>query len=609
MAAIEELLEPIPGENPSGEDLRYKPIYDSIREARRQDDELAQGAWQRERKLADFPLVIKLATGALKTKSKDLQLMAWLTEAMLRKEGFSGLHQGLFLCKGLIENFWDTLYPEIEEGDLELRATPLEWMGSRLEEPVRSSPLTREGYGWYLHRESRTLGYDDQIKDANQKKAREKLIAGGKLAPEVFDKAFQETPKAFYSVLEKQLDDSLAAANELDALCRDKFGDIAPSFGKLKTSLEEVRQVAHVLLQKKRETEPDPVEEEDPVAADPTEDIAADGEPGVAVSSGAPVGGVVPTLLFLPVSSESPARQELVKAIANAAASLRRQEPLNPAPYLIMRGLRWGDLRYAAALSDPAMLEAPPTEIRLQIKRLALQEKWKELLDTAEAVMSLPCSRAWLDLQRFAVEACVALGRDYTAIAVAIRSELRALLQDVPQLTQCTLMDDTPAANLETRQWLRQLLAEPSAAAEPPAANGAEVSIEDEHPVRWQRHFLDPYLLAKEALQGDHADRALEIMRDEITRQRSPRGRFQRRIQFVELCTAAGKDLIAQPILEDLLATIDLHKLEEWEDKAVMASALVTLMHASNKIQGDAKEKQKYFERVCRLDPVQALNC
>jgi len=57
-----------------------------------------------------------------------------------------------------------------------------------------------------------------------------------------------------------------------------------------------------------------------------------------------------------------------------------------------------------------------------------------------------------------------------------------------------------------------------------------------------------------------------------------------------------------------MLATIDAHKLEEWEDKAYMASALITIIRASKKIQADAKEKQKYFERVCRLDPAQGLN-
>ena len=50
--------------------------------------------------------------------------------------------------------------------------------------------------------------------------------------------------------------------------------------------------------------------------------------------------------------------------------------------------------------------------------------------------MALPCGRAWLDLQRFVVEACVALGSDYNAIAIAIRSELRTLLRDLPELLE-----------------------------------------------------------------------------------------------------------------------------------------------------------------------------
>jgi len=62
-------------------------------------------------------------------------------------------------------------------------------------------------------------------------------------------------------------------------------------------------------------------------------------------------------------------------------------------------------------------------------------------------------------------------------------------------------------------------------------------------------------------------------------------------------------------MLDDMLATIDAHKLEEWEDKTYLASALIIIMRASKKIQADAKEKQKYFERICRLDPAQALNC
>jgi len=48
MPLPEGLLNPIPGENPSGKTLRYDPVYDKIREARREEDVLPQGDWSRE---------------------------------------------------------------------------------------------------------------------------------------------------------------------------------------------------------------------------------------------------------------------------------------------------------------------------------------------------------------------------------------------------------------------------------------------------------------------------------------------------------------------------------------------------------------------------------
>jgi type VI secretion system protein ImpA len=601
MISVEELLQPISEESPSGVDLRYDPVYDKIKEARREDDDLNQGAWQAERKVADFSQVISLSTTALTKKSKDLQIAAWLTEALLRKEGFSGFSAGLQLLKGLLEKFWDTLYPVLEEDDLELRAAPLQWVAIKFEDPVHNAPLNREGHNWHQYNQSRTVGYEDQAKTPELKKKREKDLKDGKLPPEAFDKSFGETPKAFYAELEKQLDGSLASLSALGETCDEKFGNDGPSFAKLKTAIQEVRHVNHGLLTKKREFEPDPVVEEAP-AAEAAEGGAAEGS--AAEGGGGAPGEVRPMAIsFTLQSTESPARRDLVTQVATVAAALRQKEPYSPTPYLMMRGLRWGDLRNAAALADPAMLEAPPTEIRQQIKRLALQEKWKELLETAEAVMALPCSRAWLDLQRFVVEACMALGSSYDSIAVAIRSELRCLLRDVPQLLDATLMDDTPAANPKTREWLQQILGEPGGGA--PAQAG--LALDDPPNLRLEKRYVDSMVVAKEAVRSGQPDRAIEIMNQELSRQRSARGRFQRRIQFVEICVSAGKDAIVQPMLDDMLATIDTHKLEEWEDRAYMATALITIMRASKKIQADAKEKQKYFERICRLDPAQAL--
>ena len=93
-----------------------------------------------------------------------------------------------------------------------------------------------------------------------------------------------------------------------------------------------------------------------------------------------------------------------------------------------------------------------------------------------------------------------------------------------------------------------------------------------------------------------------------LERQLSGRGRFQRKLQLARICIAAGKDVIAQTLLDDIAAAIETHKLEDWEDRGMVAAAMVFLLQANKKIQGDAKAKQAMFERLCRLDPVQALH-
>jgi len=605
MPLRDDLLTPIPGDNPSGVYVRHDTkllLYDKIKEARRQDDELAQGDWQHERKLADYPLEAKLAQEALATKTKDLQLAAWLTEALLHTEGFGGLQQGLTLCIGLIRDFWDTLYPPIEDDDLELRAGPLEFLGTGLEIALKNRPLAKAGYDWFKYKESRAVGYDDPAKSDKERKAREQKIADGKLAPDVFDKSFVETPKAFYFQAEKDLDGCLAALKSLDEICDEKFGNSGPSLGKFKTALEEVRHSVHALLEKKRETEPDPVEAAP--AADGVASVGGTAVPGV--PAGAP--GITISVL---TSSEPADRREAIATVARVAALLRQQDPHNPAPYLMMRGLRWGELRGGKGISDVRLLEAPTTELRQHVKRLALAKKWNELLETAENAMSLPCSRAWLDLQRLVVGACTALGEEYEPIAAAIRSELKALLSDMPQLLDAVLLDDTPAANGETRAWLQQLGAPPAAATgeNPSATEAAAASTNGSAPgSNWLDKTADAYALAQDTLKAGQPEKAFEIMRKEIARQRSGRGRFERTMQLVELCVTAGKDAIAQPLLDDLSAAIEEHKLDDWEDKEMVAAALATVMRISKKVQDDESEKRRLFERICRLDPVRALS-
>jgi len=598
MPLPDDLLIPIEGPNPSGVNLRYDPIYDKIKEARREEDQPPPGLTEHDRKVADNPQVIKLTTGLLINKTKDLQLAAWFTEASLKQKGFAGLRDGLGVCFGLVDKFWDTVYPELEDGDAQSRGAPLGFIGTKLEIPLKLVPLVEKaGYNLIDYQQCREMGYEEQAKTDEAKKKRNALVNDGKLTPEAFDKAFDETPKKFYAQAEQNLDGCLLTLAELKKTCDEKFGDDGPSFGPLKSSLDLARHSVHGLLQKKREKEPDPVEK---VAT--TESAAgaeATAETGAAVRTG--------VLISVETSSEPADRIDAIRKVAEAAAFLRQREPTSPASYLMLRGLRWGELRAAIELADPTRLEAPPTELRRHLKRLLIDKKYEQLLEAAESAMALPCSRAWLDLQRFVVEACDAMGSGYESIARAIRSELKALVTDIPQLLDATLMDETPAANAETRAWLMSLSqgsSEPAPAAEVPLR--ASASTNGAGP-RWPGQATDAYVSALQALREGKERKAFEILQQDIAHKRSGRERFRRRMQLVEICASTNKPNVAQPILDDLAQAIETHKLDEWEDPGLVAGALATIMKMSTRIQDDASERQKLFERICRLDPAQAL--
>ena len=81
-----------------------------------------------------------------------------------------------------------------------------------------------------------------------------------------------------------------------------------------------------------------------------------------------------------------------------------------------------------------------------------------------------------------------------------------------------------------------------------------------------------------------------------------------RKMQLVEVCISAQKSQIAQPIIEDLASIIENNHLEGWEDREV-AKALVMILKNSQRVQADEAEKLRLFQKVVRLDPVQAISC
>ena len=132
-----------PLENGAGPYLRYEPIYDQIREARREDDaSLSMGIWETEIKKADWLLVEKLCSDVLQNQSKDIQVSVWLTEAWLNLDGFSGGKRGFELMKDLCEIFWQEFHPQLDGEDIEHRLRIFEWANETFAHRLMFIPIT-----------------------------------------------------------------------------------------------------------------------------------------------------------------------------------------------------------------------------------------------------------------------------------------------------------------------------------------------------------------------------------------------------------------------------------------------------------------------------------
>src|SRR6266568_496931 len=563
MPLPEGLLNPIPGGNPSGQNLRYDSVYDKIREARRAEEELQlseeaskKDVWARAIKKADFVQVLKLSTEALSKRTKDLQIAAWLTEALLVQEKIAGLTQGINLIRGLLENFWDTLYPEIEDGDLEMRFGPIEWVGARLDIQVRRVPLTKNKLDWFKFQESRRIGYeaDAQGNDAKMA-ARQAAIEEKKCTGEEFDDAARNTGESYYRQLTADLVAAVESVNALETLCDEKFGREAPNFANLKKAVEDLQDTVREFWK--------PAEEKEPGAEVATEEAEA-------VFSDQEVTAAAAPARKRAVASEEPADPEdAVRRMVALARYLRVANAASPVPYMVLRGLRWGELRANGPSLDGALLEPPPSETRQTLKKLGLEGQWSELLEGAEAAMSLPCGRGWLDLQRYTVRACEGLG--YEAVAAAVRAGLGSLLGDYPDLASASLSGDTPAANNETQAWIRESILLP-----PPTSPEPEIVV-------------TPPAVGIAAVAGN-GSASPDVL------------------QLAALFLSTKHERIAYPILAELADEIDRRKLEEWEESSALAHPLALLFRCMDKLGHDDAAKQKIYQKICRLDPVQVLS-
>ncbi len=338
---LETLLAPISEEKPSGEYMRYSGIYDEIAEARRSDD-LPQGEWQTEVKMADFRRVISLAVPVLEKETKDLQIGAWLSEALVKEHGFVGLRDSLRLLGGFQEKFWETLHPEIDEGDMEGRANALSWMEAQAAFAVRQAKITGyQGYSFIDFEDSKKYDFPDNIESldsteqARYNALRAEAEKENRITSNKWRAEMAQTRRQYYEELNFLIEECWAAYNDVNRIIEEKFDrNQAPGLNNLKKALDDVHSQVKKFLEEKRVEEPDEVVEE------AVEEVT--GEDGVVVRVAGPA----------VASGAIQNRQDALKRLSDIAEYFRKTEPHSPISYVLARAVKWGNMPLELWLQD-----------------------------------------------------------------------------------------------------------------------------------------------------------------------------------------------------------------------------------------------------------------
>jgi type VI secretion system protein ImpA len=353
---LEQLLAPIPGAHPSGDSLRYEGAYDQIGEARREDDAaLTQGVWKSELKRADWNQVEQICVHALETRTKDLQIAAWLLEAWLHLYHFEGVKEGLDLLRELCLHFWDDLHPQIQDGDLDYRIAPIHWINEKLSIQLKLLPVTNPenadvpAYCWSdWENACRTEVNDPRFKSTAANSA------APKLTPAEFQKSVIFTPTGFFSGMAVELEHAMEAASDLESALDTLCGKQAPSLRQFFGVLDSVHAFAMSTLAQRQP------EETPHMLLDPPASVESE-EHGIP----SPVFGGTPIT----------SRDEAYRRLAEAAEYLARVEPHSPAPYLVRRAIQWGSLSLPELLPE---LVRNPSELSEIFQLLQLGDHLKQ---------------------------------------------------------------------------------------------------------------------------------------------------------------------------------------------------------------------------------------
>lgn len=503
-----------------------------------------------------YEVCIDLATDLLKKKTKDAEIICWLTFAWYRKEGIAGLKNGLLLLLKALQQFSGTLYPS----DAAVRGKAFNFL--------------------------------------NLKKV------GAMLKNENLAKANAETVLVLQRILEELAGEFERQFEEKN---RPSLKDIAPM---IETHAEAAKELLNPATSPPVSASPVSASFAATAAASMMKSssgsVASAGASSIIASRDSALRSIVQALLYF--FEEEKDGQKIRKVCEEVSI------------YGLSRQLRWGalgmpEIKEKDGLKQAVAFEGPNAAKREALRSWFQNNEWDKLIPDIEIKFITDSEegfRYWLDGQRYVVLALEQKGEKTKKAAQEIKFQLARLMQRLPDLPKLVFKGKsaTPFADTETLKWLEDEVKGIIGAGRAADKILPPIMGEDYEPI------AKAYAAACAELP-ENFEKNVESMQKSMASEDRRKGRFLRSLNLANFCYAAKKPELAKAMLLDLIKRIEEYQLAEWEPALCVAVWQSTYLTNLKLLQSENHEAQKpvlqqqqteLFAKISKHDVLRALD-
>jgi type VI secretion system protein ImpA len=330
---LEAFLTEISPDAPCGEDISYDADFLEMEKLAQGTEDTQMGDHIQEGEAPDWKGVQQKSLKLLE-RSRDLRLVLYLTISELSLHGLEGFHDGLALLEGIIERYWDHVFPLLDPeddndptermniiGSLSPPATvmsdqdPMKFIPRLMAVPLCRPSDARLPTPCLRH-----------ILVASGEMTASESESGDMPTSQLIDAAFEQTEVEFLQTTDRLLNGSLEIVQKLDKMLIDRVGaSSAPNFERLTRLLRQMQaKTSHYLESRGYGSEGGGGQND-------SEDGGDSPDAGSAAANG-------PSSKQL--SGQIFSNQDVRKALEMVIVYYEQNEPSSPVPLLIKRAKR-----------------------------------------------------------------------------------------------------------------------------------------------------------------------------------------------------------------------------------------------------------------------------